>query len=100
MDGVRAGRLRSCAHSSVAKSLLDLEARYYARIRGPDIVFVLRVNPETAVARRHDEDENFVRVRNTEIWDCDEWSPDTVVIDADQRLDQVQAEIKSHLWSR
>ena len=100
MDGVRAGRLAIHRRSWITKSLLDIEARYYERIRRPDVVFVLKVNPETAVGRRHDEGEVFVRVRNTEIWDCNEWGKDTVVIDADQGLDQVQAEIKSRLWSR
>jgi thymidylate kinase len=80
--------------------LIDLEKSWYRYIAPPDILIVLRVDPEIAVRRKTDEREDHVRTRSTEVWQAD-WSQTKAhVVDAAQAKEKVLADIKSFIWSQ
>ncbi len=100
MDGPATRAIpRSRERSLLIRSLARLEERYYSRITYPDILIVLRVDPEVAVRRRHGtEDEAFVRRRSEEIWRMRWDKIPAVVIDAGRPKDEVLAAVKSAIW--
>jgi thymidylate kinase len=82
-----------------AQRLANLERRFYRRISRPDLVYVLRVEPERAVARKPEEDPEFVLRRNREVWEKD-WSASSAqVLDSAQPAGQVLAQLKAHIWA-
>ena len=94
--------------SSLIRLLARWEADYYARILSPDLLIVLRLDPEIAINRVVDraialgqrEDAAAVRLRNQEIWQAD-WSDSRAyVIDASQSAEHVISELKALIWSR
>ena len=86
------------AQSRVATLLRRLDARYYARITLPDIMFVLRVDPETAIRRKADEPAAYVRARAGMLWNL-RWARDGVVaVDARRPLVEVVAELRARVW--
>ena len=102
MDGPLAGRILHNPDAGLAvRYLARLERDYYARIRDPDILVVLSVDPELAVERRRGiDDEDVVRSRSQEIRQLD-WSRlPAVVVDAGRSKDDVLADIKSAVWSK
>jgi thymidylate kinase len=50
------------------QSLADREARYYEQIHLPDLLIVLKLDPELAVQRKTEETETSVRARSSEVW--------------------------------
>ncbi len=86
------------AQSRFAARIRRWERRYYDRITAPDLAFLLRVDPETAVARKKNEPADYVRQRAQLTWETD-WSRSGArIIDAAQPLTQVVAALKSELW--
>ncbi len=85
--------------SRLASAILKQEARYYNYMAPPDLLFVLRVEPDTAVMRKTDEDPATVRERSTEFFALDWQGTRAHVIDAGQEKEAVLAEIKSIIWS-
>jgi thymidylate kinase len=55
------------------KWLVHLEDGYYRRISMPDLLIVLKVDPEIAVRRKTEESAVSVRARSTLVWKLD-WS--------------------------
>jgi thymidylate kinase len=84
----------------LAKGLVVLEGRYYNQIVLPELINVLRLNPEIAVQRKTDEDANTVRERSTEIWEIDWEQTDAHIIDASKPKEEVLIELKSLIWSQ
>jgi thymidylate kinase len=83
----------------IAAAMSRLEQEYYRRLAPPDVLFVLRVDPEIAVGRQPSDAPDFIRSRWREIWDVD-WQPlGAHVIDASRSPAHVLSEIKSRLWS-
>ncbi len=81
--------------------LADLEKSYYDRITYPDILIVLRVDPDLAVQRKlGEEHESFLRPRSEEVWRVDWQGTPAVVIDAGRPKAEVLSEIRSVVWSR
>ena len=76
-----------------------LEERYHNRIATPELLILLRVDPETAVARKTDEPSDYVRRRATEVWNINWDDAGVHVIDATKPPDLVAAEVKSLIWS-
>jgi thymidylate kinase len=101
MDTARASEFAGDpALGRIARSLVRREGTYYERISEPEIAIVLRVDPDVAVARRGDEEEDFVRPRCEEVWRAD-WSRSrAIVVDAGRTKEQVLSEVKSIIWSR
>ncbi len=102
MDGPATAQIPRTRERNRAVGLLArIEERYYARIDHPDVLIVLRVHPDVAVARRHGtESEDFVRHRAEEIWQLGWGDVPAVVIDAGRPKDEVLAEIRSAIWAR
>ncbi|MEZ4683871.1 MAG: hypothetical protein R2932_57645 [Caldilineaceae bacterium] len=104
MDGERTGWLLDMAEiSPIARRLAKLERSYYQNILPPDKLFVLRVDPVIAQERRPDEEGEWVKARNQEIWNL-EWNAKHYgstlhVIDANQPQATVLAEIKRQIWA-
>jgi thymidylate kinase len=87
------------AQSPFAARLRGWERRYYERMTTPDVLFLLRLDPDTAVARKPSEPAEYVRER-ARITAATDWSKSGArIIDAAQPLPQVVATLKSELWS-
>lgn len=86
------------ARSALADWLRRRERAYYERMTHPDLVFILRLDPDTAVRRKPDEPSAYVRERAQLMWDG-EWSGSGArVVDAAQPLPEVVAALKAGLW--
>ena len=100
MDGPRTSWARGLPGlSRLGAALVDREARYYSAFTRPDVLAVLRVEPEVAVRRKADEEESYVRRRSTEVWKV-VWDDATVTIDAAQPAGRVLAALKTAVWER
>lgn len=100
MDGARTTWARGLPGlTRLGAALIDREARYYAAFSRPDVMAVLRVEPEVAVRRKTDEEENYVRRRSTEVWNA-VWDDTTVVVDAAQPAAGVLADLRAAVWER
>lgn len=86
------------ATSKLAQRMRSWEHRYYERMSPPDLVFLLRLDAETAVARKPSEPAAYVRARARLTQETD-WSRSGArIVDASQPLDQVVATLKAELW--
>ncbi len=100
MDGPKIGRLvASTRMNLLVKFLLEREAGYHRQIMPPDLLIVLRLDPETAVRRKTDEDEEHVRTRSSELWGVDWQGTGAHVIDASQPFGEVIARLQSLVWA-
>jgi thymidylate kinase len=100
MDGPRTAWARGLpGMGRVRTALADREARYYSAFSRPDVMAVLRVDPEVAVLRKSDEEPNYVRRRATEVWEA-RWMADTVLIDAARSAPEVLADLRAVVWER
>lgn len=100
MDGPRTTwLLRQDGVGRVTRALASREAALYRQIAPPDVLVVLRIDPEIAVARRSDEESGYVRARNTEVRDADWTGTGAVVVDASMPAEQVLAEVRQAIWT-
>jgi thymidylate kinase len=87
------------AQSRVATALRKWERRFYERMAPPDLLFLLQLDPETAVSRKPTEPAEYVRKRARLTADAD-WSKSGArIVDAARPLPEVVATLKSELWS-
>ncbi|MGE5764747.1 MAG: hypothetical protein ACM3ZF_13000 [Mycobacterium leprae] len=101
MDGPRTTwALELPALDRFGRFLAEQEKRYYERIYLPDLLVVLRLDPDLAVRRKYDEEPGYVRRRSEEIWQLDWTNTPAAVVDAAQDRAAVLAEIKALVWSR
>lgn len=84
--------------SRLRKFLCGLEAAYYRKIGLPDLLIVLKVDPEIAVRRKVDESEESVRARSGEVAERDWAGLSAHVIDAGQSKAEIAAQIKTLVW--
>ena len=100
-DGPQADQfMRPHQTSRLVQRLVKLEENYYHRIVSPELLTVLRVDPEIAVQRKTDEDATFVRERSTGVWELNWDCTQAHVIDASRPQAEVLSELKSLIWSR
>ncbi len=85
--------------SRLAKALVKIEKSYYQQVVLPELLIVLRVDPEIAVQRKTDEEASSVRRRSTAIWKLDWKDTGAMTIDASKSKGHVMAELKKLLWS-
>ena len=85
--------------SQVVRWLAEAERRSRAPIALPDVLIVLRLDPEVAVSRCPEEDPDDVR-RNSQVFDTDWSTTAAVVIDATQPPELVLAGIRAAIWDR
>jgi thymidylate kinase len=102
MDGAATKEMSTSQSADrLVRYLARLEGRYYGTIARPDVLLVLRVDPDVAVERKRGLDaEASVRPRAEEIWRVDWEGLQAVVIDADRPKDEVIEDAKSAIWSR
>lgn len=101
MDGAQTGRLVNKETApALVRFLINMEDNYYRQIMPPDVLIVLRVDPEIAVQRRFDEEADWIRNRSREIWDIDWTQRPACVIDSGKPKAEMLAEIKSLIWQR
>jgi thymidylate kinase len=81
------------------RSLASREQRYYRALTPPDVLVVLRVDPEIAVTRKPDELPDFVRARWREVWEVDWQTVPAHVVDASRSIPEVLSDVKAHVWS-
>jgi hypothetical protein len=98
LSGPRLDAFPPLVRTRFGRRLVEMEAGYYRQILAPDVLILLRVDPETAVRRKTDEPAEYVRARCRLVWDTD-WTGSRVhIVDATQPLAEVLAEIKAVLW--
>ncbi len=101
MDGAVSAGMRDPARwGSLVRFLAEREQRYYARIAYPDVLVVLRVDPDIAVRRRPEAPEDFLRRRSEEVWGVDWSATPAIVVDAGRPKAEVLSEVRSAVWSR
>ena len=91
LDGVPSGR--------IATTLARYEARQYSVFTKPDLLAVLRVDPEVAVERKTGERSDYVRRRSTEVWHAT-WDESALVVDAARSPADVLADLRVAVWDR
>jgi thymidylate kinase len=91
---------RPRAASRLTRFIIRREQSYYDRIMSPDMLVVLRVEPEVALKRRTGDDPDFVRERSTEIWEADWDNTPAHVIDAGKPKAEVASELRSLVWAQ
>ena len=84
--------------NSFLRWLTDLEEGYYRKISIPDLLIVLKLDPEMAVKRKPEESAVSVRARSGLVWELDWSSTPAHVLDASLPKDEVLAQIKSLVW--
>lgn len=100
MDGPNIGRSVDAARvNPLVKFLLKTEDGYYRQIMPPELLFVLRVEPEIAAQRKRDESEAHVRARSQELWEIDWRGTHAHVIDAGRPSAEVIARLRSAIWA-
>ena len=86
--------------SRFLQSLADREARYYEQIRLPDLLIVLKLDPEIAVQRKTEETETSVRARSAEVWRLGWEKVAGFEVDASKSKEEAFAQVMSILWNR
>ena len=66
----------------------------------PDLLIVLRLEPEIAVRRKTTESEHHVRSRTQEIWGMDWDGSNAYVINAAQSVEDVLKQLQSIIWAK
>jgi thymidylate kinase len=101
MDGAQVERVTAGLKSNRFITFLAAVERYYYRqIMNPDLLIVLRVDPEICVQRKTDETPESVRSRSEEIWKLNWYETSAHVIDASRSRAQVTSEVLNLVWSQ
>jgi thymidylate kinase len=95
LDSILGGSPRN----RIARFLIHLEETQYRSIAPPEVLIVLRVDPEIAARRRLEAEPSSVRARSREIWECEWRSERARVVDANQPSEKVLAAVKSIVWA-
>ena len=101
MDGPRAEQLIKFEKQpgKIAEILINMEKKYYTGIQLPELLIVLRVDPEVAVQRRSDENIVLIRPRAQEVWDTDWRGTSAHVVDANQMIAEINSQLKALVWA-
>lgn len=100
MDGPEIYRLADLDQdSALIKFLARIETYWYSFIAKPDVIAVLRVDPELAVRRKTEEDPTMVRSRGAQIYRLDWRETGAYVVDASRSKKDVLSDLKNLIWS-
>lgn len=80
--------------------LADREKFYYEQIHLPDLLIVLKLNPEIAVQRKTEETEASVRARSAEVWGLEWENVSGLVADASRSREEAFSQVMSIVWNR
>lgn len=100
MDGPQAERM-TIRHPKnwFINRITKIEKAYYGSILPPELLIVLKVDPEIAVQRKTDETSSMVRARSREMWELDWHKTSAKIIDASYSKEEVLSILKSLIWS-
>ncbi len=99
MDGPNISRLLGPAQRNrLTNFLLRAETSYYQHIMPPDLLILLKVDPEIAVQRKTDEAADYVRARSLEVWELDLSETRAHIVDASRPKLDVLSELRSLVW--
>lgn len=100
MDGPRCKMMAKAFNRSnfFMNWLIRIEASCYEKMMSPDLLIVLRLNPEIAVQRKTDETAVSVRARSTSIWEYDWSKTSACVVDSSRPKEEVLAQVQSLIW--
>ena len=100
MDGPCCMQINNDAKMNwLTKFLVVTEEKFYRMIAKPELMIVLKVNPEIAVKRKIDEKPKDVFARSTEVWEIDWKDTQVKVVDASRSQREVLSSIKSLIWT-
>ncbi len=100
MDAPQGARLlQGQKMTPVLRFLIRLEEHYYRQIAPPDLLIVLRLDPEIAIQRKPAETPNSIRLRGAEIWNADWADSGAHVVDARLAREDVIRRVKEIIWS-
>ncbi len=85
--------------NALTRWLRRLEQRSYDAIAPPELLAVLRIDPDLAVRRKPEDDADFVRVRSSEVWNQGWETSRAHVLDASQPAEKVLDELKAWVWA-
>jgi len=100
MDGPVVEQITTRNDDWLSRILSNFEKKYYQRMVMPELVIVLRLDPDEAVRRKTDEDSTQVRVRSTEIWKIDWQGSGVNVIEAYQSEAEVLTAAQTLIWAK
>jgi hypothetical protein len=98
MDGPQIASMHRNRMGAVTTALSRVEQNIYRRIRPPDHVFVLQVSPDVSVQRKPDHKPEVLAIKAQALNDMGRDGLCITEVNADQSLNQVMLEIKSHVW--
>ncbi|MBK8419000.1 hypothetical protein [Candidatus Villigracilis saccharophilus] len=78
--------------------LVNKEKSYYQQIRLPDLLIVLKVDPEIAVQRKVEETETSVRARSSEVWGLGWEKLSAFEVDANRSKEDALSKVKAIVW--
>lgn len=101
MDGPQISRaFYQHQHSRLSRWLATKEKSYYEQLIAPDLLFVLKLDPEIAVKRKFDEEMETVRLRSAEIWQTQWHLTPYIEVDASQTEAEVYATLEAAIENR
>jgi thymidylate kinase len=80
------------------KYLAGREFYYYQQIQLPDLLIVLKVDPEVAVRRKAEETEVSVRARSAEVWGLGWEKLSAFSVNANRSKEEALAQVKALVW--
>ena len=99
MDGPQILQRGGTPLNPLIESLGRLENRWLRSIGTPDVLIVLKLDPEISVRRKPEEDPDFVRSRGLEVWTTNWSDTGARVINAAEPLESVLPQVKALVWN-
>lgn len=80
--------------------LSKFEKKQYKNIKGIDLLFIMKLNPETAIQRRPEDNPDQLKIRSGQVWD-NEWSSSYQFLTdtGELNFEEVERRILSKVWS-
>ena len=99
MDGPQTRQIMGQDANWLTRLLAAWEESWLRSIDEPDLLLVLRLDPEIAVRRKPEEDADFVRSRGLEVWNIAWDDIDARLLNATDSPEAVLARAKQLVWS-
>lgn len=78
--------------------LVKKERYYYEQIKLPDLLIVLKADPEITVRRKTNETQVSVRARSTEVWNLNWKTLSAFEVDANRSKEEALSQVKAIVW--
>lgn len=78
--------------------LANREKYYYQQITPPDLLIVLKADPEITVRRKKDETQLSVRARSLEVWGLDWKKLSAFEVNANKSKEESLSQVKAIVW--